>query len=130
MKTRRIKTDNLGHRHIVWFGSYGKNDDGTAKFYSSTNKHDNYSSEQQSVVDGLTQRLSVIKGELWYKINEGVPLFDKFKSKAIIDSELLSIISSHPDVKSILSFESVINKTSYSCNVKILTIYGEVEVSL
>lgn len=130
MKTRRVKVDTQGNKHIVWFGSYGINDNGTAKFYNATNKHDNYSAKQQSVVDSLIQRLSVIKGELWYKVNEGVPLFDKYRSKGIVDAELLSIVMRHPEVVSIVEFSSKIDKTFYSCNIKILSIYGEIEVNL
>ena len=42
MKCRRIKRDEQGVKHIVWFGSYGKNLDGTAKFYDSNVNRDSY----------------------------------------------------------------------------------------
>lgn len=109
-----------------------KNDEeaNAAKFYNDNNIHDNYATEQQSVIDGLIQRLSVIKGELWYKINEGVPLFDKYRSKGIMDAELLSIISSHPDIISISNFESTLNNHSYSCKFRAISVYGELEISI
>lgn len=125
MRCRRIK-DNT----IVFFGSYGKNVDGTAKFYNSKNKHDNYADNQESVVNSLQQRLSVIRGELWYNVQYGLPILDKVKSKTMMDSSVITIVSSHPDVVDITEFNSKIINNIYFCDVFINTRYGVIAVSI
>lgn len=142
MRTRRIKIDENGVKHIVWFGSYGKNQDGTAKFYDNNvnrslygkddnGKHDNYSKEQEAIKDSLMQRLSVIKGELWYNVSVGIPLFDKIKKKGVLDSYIVFEILKHPDVKEVLEFKSnVVNNHSYSCSCNVLSKYGEINITI
>lgn len=130
LKTRRIHVDENGKKTIVWFGSYGINQEGKAKFYNDNDKHDNYSTAQQAVVDNLIQKLSLIKGELWYNVQLGIPLFDKYRSKSSLDAAILSLISKQQDVVEILKFTSSIDKNSYTCSAKILSIYGEIEVNL
>ena len=133
MNCRRIKTwiDENGNKRmdIVWFGSYGKNVDGTAKFFSET-KHDNYATQQEAVANSLTQRLNVLKGELWYAINYGIPLIDKLKSKTTLDAFVATTISSHPNVVNILEFTSSIKNRKYSCNVRIMSEYGALLISI
>lgn len=166
MKCRRIKTwkddNNIVHKDIVWFGSYGVHADGTAKRYADSdevNEHkaiasettlasnllpvqnpvdlsdrpqfvpqDNYATEQQGVADSLTQRLSVLKNELWYQMNYGLPLFEKYRSKGTMDAYIVSTVLSHPDVRSFASFSSTLERNSYSCNFVVNTTYGEVSV--
>ena len=100
------------------------------QFYNENDKHDNYAKEQEGVATSLTQRLSVIKNELWYDYNYGVPLFDKVKSKAFIDSYLISTILKHPDVTQLIDFTSNVDKNSYSCTFKVKTKYGDLTVNL
>ena len=139
MKCRRVKTDENNIKHIVWFGSYGKNDDGTAKFvdnnyedtYGDENngKHNNFSSDNDAVKDSLIQRLNIIRGELWYNINKGLPIFDKVKQKGFIDSYVISTITEHTDVININYFSSkVINNHYYTFTVKITTKYGVIDI--
>lgn len=133
MKCRRIKeeySDVNRRRTVVWFGSYGRNDDGTAKFFNRNDKHDNFSDKAEAVVDSLMQRLSVIQKELWYNVSYGLPLVAHNRSKLMFDSSTASIILSHPDVESILQFQSKIEKTSYSCNFSVKTKYGVVDVTI
>lgn len=134
MRCRRNKivSDSANQRdfRVVWFGSYGTDENGKALFFNKDNKHDNFSSKQQAVVDSLSQRLSVLKGELWYSINEGLPLLDKTKSKLSLDSALGSIILKHPDVTSIIEFNSKIFNRKYHADVKILSVYGEISINL
>lgn len=137
MKCRKVFTTEDGVRNIVWFGSYGKNQDGTAKFVGEVNnekpygfddngKHENYSIEQQGVCDDLIQRLNLIKGELWYNVQKGLPLFDKVKQKGFIDSYVIQTVLELNDVMNIISFDSTIeNNHYYKCNFKVLTVYGE-----
>ncbi len=125
MKCRRMKDNN-----IVRFGSYGVNEDGTAKFVNDTDKHDNYASEAEGVATSLTQRLYVIKHELWYDYEYGLPLIDKVKSKGIFDNYILTTISKHSDVLEIVDFISVNNKHNYMSYVLIKTIYGEIGLSI
>ena len=130
MNCRRIKREN-GKNIVVWFGSYGINNDGTAKFYNVNNKHDNISIEQEAVADSLTQRLSVIEGELWYSINEGLPLLERIKSKVELDASVTEIILGHPNVSSITSFESQLtNNHDYSARIEIETKYGLIELNI
>ena len=125
MRCRRIQNGK-----VVWFGSTGKNEDGTAKFYNTNNIHDNFSDKQQSVVDSLTQRLSVLKKELWYDYNYGMPLLEKQKSKLSLDSFIGTTILSHPDVRSIISFNSKVVNKKYMCDIKILSTFGEININL
>lgn len=143
MKTRRTKlTKNYGSSNmsVIWFGSAGSkqllcsnslicaNDQiiysNLSDFYNENDKHDNFSSGQQGVVDGLRQKLSVLKHELWYNISYGLPLFDKIKSKAAIDAHIVNVINTHRNVTSIESFASSIKDKKYTCSMKIVTDYG------
>lgn len=90
---------------------------------------DNYAEDVDAVVESLRQRLSVIKGELWYQINYGIPLFEKYKNKSFMDAAILGIISSHPAVANIISYQSSIKGTTYTFDCRIMTIYSE-EVSI
>lgn len=135
MKCRRIYfeiSDNIIlQRNIVWFGSYGKNVDGTAKFYNLNDKHDNYGNEQQGLSDSLTQRLNILQGELWYNINLGFPLWDKQKNTTVFDAYIGSVILQHPDVKAINDFSSELIKVEseqqliYTATIVIQSKFGE-----
>lgn len=94
-----------------------------AIFWDATKQ--SYAEYQEGVASSLIQRLSVIKGELWYQINYGLPLFDKIKSKGIYDSTIIGIITNHPDVTDIEEFNSYVEKNVYYFNAKINTIYKE-----
>ena len=128
MRTRLLHTDDNNKKTVVWFGSYGIDSNGKAKFENAEKA--SYGTRQRGVADSLTQRLSIIRGELWYSISYGLPLFDKNRSKLEFDSFILQTIDSHPDVKSVISFESSIIGTTYKCNVKIQSKYGEIEINL
>lgn len=119
MRTRAIVNGN-----VVWFGSAGLGE------YDRKIPANNFAEKQQHVVDGLRQRLSIIKGELWYKMNYGLPLLDKISSKAVVDASVLDIVNSQEDVKEILSFTSRVVNHEYTCNMQILTIYGEISISI
>ena len=97
-----------------------------ARFFNPDDKHDNYSDKQQGVVDSLTQRLSVIRRELWYDVDYGLPLLDKQKSKVAIDAFIGKTVLAHPDVDSIQDFDSKIINKVYTCSMKIITKYGEI----
>lgn len=129
MRTRRVKKDN-DKLNVVWFGSYGKNSDGTAKFYNPDDKHDNYSDEQQGVADSLMQRLSVIEGELWYNVEIGLPLLEKNKTKLSMDAAVSEMILEHPNVIQIEQFESEIINNKYSAYVIIQSTYGTLELTV
>ena len=94
-----------------------------AIFWDATKQ--SYAEYQEGVASSLIQRLSIIKGELWYQINYGLPLFDKVKSKGIYDSTIIGIISNHPDVTDIETFNSYVVKNVYYFDAKINTIYNE-----
>lgn len=128
MRCRRTKREN-DVNNVVWFGSYGKNADGTAKFYNDSDKHDNFSEEQESVKDSLTQRLSVIENELWYAINYGLPLIGN-ASRVEMDAAIITIIDGHPDVSEITSFESEFIGHSYHAKIEIQSAYGVINISI
>ena len=140
MKCRRLNLEydaggNVLRRDVVWFGSYGINQDGTAKFYNSTNKHDNYATGKQAVADSLTQRLNVLQGELWYSVNEGFPLWENHKNTNVLDIYITSTILKHHDVSEVIEFSSEITRKEgqnyhvYSARVNIMTKYGELTIS-
>ena len=142
MRTRKLIKDENNKFHLVWFGSYGKNLDGTAKFvgdvdldkqygYEDNGKHENYSVLAEGVRDDLIQRLSVIRGELWYNITIGMPIFIKIKKKGILDSYIINEVLNCPDVTGIVKFtSSVKNNVNYSCELLVNTTYGEIKFSI
>ena len=119
MICRNIVDDN-----VVFFGSYGLNEDGTAK------KADNYVKEADAIRTSLIQRLSIIKGELWYNVLFGQPLFDKNKTKVPFDSFVIDEIKKTSGVTDILSFESKVDKNIYYCKVLIQSQYGKIELNI
>jgi len=91
---------------------------------------DSFVYQQEGVAADLTQRLSVLKNELWYQINYGLPLLDKIKSKAVIDASVLDIITSHPNVVRVSKFESQVLNRKYSCKATIESEFGPVQLNL
>lgn len=133
MRVRRVMDERSGttrRRVIVWFGSYGTNTDGTAKFVNPNDKHDNFSSENTMVRDCLIQRLSVIQHELWYNYQYGMPLVDKDTAKVTIDNFVMKTIQEHQDVLEITSFTSNLDKHNYHCDVQFTTKFGNTSLSL
>ena len=133
MRVRRVMDEHSGtarRRTIVWFGSYGTNTDGTAKFVNSNDKHDNFSSENTMVRDCLIQRLSVMQHELWYNYQYGMPLVDEDTAKVTIDNFVMKTIQEHQDVLEITSFTSNLDKHNYHCDVQFTTKFGNTSLSL
>ena len=133
MRVRRVMDERSGttrRRAIVWFGSYGTNTDGTAKFVNPNDKHDNFSSENMMVRDCLIQRLSVIQHELWYNYQYGMPLVDEDTVKVTIDNFVMKTIQEHQDVLEITSFTSNLDKHNYHCDVQFTTKFGNTSLSL
>lgn len=97
---------------------------------SASNDKSDYASHQEGVKDSLIQRLSVLKNELWYRSSYGLPLFDKIRNKAIIDSVVIDIITSHPDVTNLVNFSSTMDKHSYNLNFSAATIYTDEIISI
>lgn len=102
---------------------------GTAKLFDNV-QHNNFSKEQQSVADSLNQSLSVIKNELWYNYNFGVPIESQNKTKLNIDIFIIDIINSNSDVKNIIEFNSIVDKGHYHCNMVIDSVFGKVELTI
>ena len=84
----------------------------------------NYSEDADAVVDSLIQRLSVIKGELWYQVNFGLPLTEKNRGVTIFDMTIMDIITSHPGVAQLDSFTSSIKNHVYTFTGQIRSVYG------
>ena len=112
----------------VFFNSCGKDEEGKSIRYQKDNS--SFASGEEGVAQSLTQRLSIIRGELWYNILYGIPLFDKMKTKIEADIAVASMIEMHPDVKNIDDFTSQIINRRYSCNVTINTKEGTLNIQI
>ena len=120
---------------VVWFGSIGLDKenattDKNGKTIYPALKETTFVDKQSAVASSLTQRLSVIKRELWYKMSYGLPLFDKIKSKVFMDSEVTNIILDHPDVLRIENFSSHIIDKKYTFDCQIVTKYGNLDLKI
>lgn len=100
---------------------------GEPVFFQSEN---NFASDLDAVVQSLTQKLSTLKNELWYNYLYGMPLFEKVKTKAVIDAYVSSVISSDENITSVTSFESSIVNNKYTCKMKLETVFGQISVNL
>lgn len=123
MKCRNIVVDDNNRMNIVWFGSYGKNE-------THKRSADTYVEGVDALISDVSQSLSCLQGELWYNIYAGLPLVEKYKSKAIIDSYICQVINDYDEVKYIESFTSTLNGRQYSCDISIYTIYGTLDISI
>lgn len=137
MRCRRMIKQDDGTYFLVWFGCKGitsrvSNSETIIEpqFFNDNNKHDNYGSEQEGVYYSLLQRLSVLKYELWYDYNNGMPVVDKNRDKAIIDAYIIKTILAHPDVLDIENFSSSVTGHKYECSVKVVSKYGSIDLTL
>lgn len=85
----------------------------------------NYVEDTDAVVVSLIQRLSVIKGELWWQVNYGMPLTDKVRGTTLYDMVVTDIITSHPGVASIQSYSSNLVGHTYTYTCIIKTVFGD-----
>lgn len=123
-----MRCRNIVNGNVIWFGSKGKNPDGTAIF--ENDQHESYVDRSEGTAASLTERLSVLKGELWYNISYGIPLIDKIKTKAEMDIFVAKIVTEHPDVTAIMNFESTFTKHEYTCSMTINTRFGVIGLSI
>lgn len=93
-------------------------------------KTNSFSDKQDAIADSLQQQLHVIRGELWYDINYGLPLTQKVSSKLEMDMLVANIVASHPDVVEIISFDSQLLNHKYSAKFSIRTKYGDILMSI
>lgn len=103
---------------------------GTSKFFNPNDIHDNFSKDLDATYDSLIQHLSVMKGELWFSANYGLPLLEKVKNKIVIDTSIASIINSITGVETLQTLSSSIFNHKYSAEIKIKSIYGDLTVSI
>ena len=115
-----MRCRNSIDKNIVWFKSYGIEEDGKAKKVD-----ENFVENEKAVAQSLKQKLSVIQGELWYHINYGLPLYNKVKSKGVLDAVILGILEDHPSVKKIIDFKSSIVNHKYTFTFTVNTIYNK-----
>ena len=104
--------------------TYNGSDSGRIEIKDEVVSIDSYADEQEGVRASLTQRLSVLKGELWYECYYGLPLTDKVVNKAIIDANIIDIIMSHPNVKTITSYNSSMSGRHYRFDFSVLTTFS------
>ena len=115
-----MRCRNSIDKNIVWFKSYGIEEDGKAKKVD-----ENFVENEKAVAQSLKQKLSVIQGELWYHINYGLPLYNRVKSKGVLDAVILGILEDHPSVKKIINFKSSIVNHKYTFTFTVNTIYNK-----
>lgn len=120
MRCRQV----INKSKVCWFGSYGK--DTTGKKLVANN----FLFQQEAVATDLQQKLQILKGELWYKMSYGQPLFDKLKSKIAIDAFITTTINEQTGVKGIKSFVSSISNNIYHCRVEVITDWGNIDVNI
>lgn len=157
MRVRRLVTDDQtakNERKVVWFGSYGTTtkldeegnvithpetqEDGSiiqvptmfAKFYNPDDKHDNFAEGNTFVRDSLIQRLSVIRHELWFNYQYGMPLVDDETSRVMIDAFVMETVQNHEDVIEVTSFSSYIEGHDYHCSISFSTTFGNDTIEL
>ena len=132
MKTRNIQIEKNANgtvrRHnVVWFGSYGKNIDGTAKFVKPDKS--SYVENDEATYASLLQRLHLIKGELWWNIDFGIPLTDKHRNKSVIDFTVTDIILTTKGVTNIKSYTSYTSGTNLIIETEVITEGSSVKLS-
>ena len=114
-----------GQKNLVFFGVKGITID------SDGVKHSVFTDDKKSHCDGLdavcqslTQRLSLIKGELYHFMNAGFPLLEKNATKQVLDAHIINVVSHHREVQSIDKIESKVLNRAYTCKLYFTTNYG------
>ena len=129
MRTRKIQNfiDSQGnnHRNVIWFGSSGKLPD-----VQIINVGDSFDDNQNAVRDSLIQKLSVLKNELWFNYQFGMPIEQKERSKLAIDSYIITAVEGQEGYRSIKSFVSKVENKNYTCDMTIETIYGDIQLKI
>ena len=98
------------------------------RYLSKIDRHDNYAKDLDAVAQSLQQNLSVIRGELWYNVDFGMPLTSSNLSKGILDSYVVDAILDNLYVYSIATFDSLVSNHHYKATFEANTIYGTAEV--
>lgn len=98
------------------------------RYLSKIDRHDNYAKDLDAVAQSLRQNLSIIRGELWYNVDFGMPLTSSNLSKGILDSYVVDAILDNPYVYSIATFDSLVSNHHYKATFEANTIYGTAEV--
>jgi len=101
-----------------------------AEEYGIAKKANNFSEKQSSVRDALIQKLSTFQRELWYAYSFGLPLFEKYRTKLLLDSFIIQTVNQQDDVISVENFNSYIENKTYKCNMIIQSTFGEIEINL
>lgn len=114
-----------GQRNLVFFGVKGVtiDDEGIAHSVFTDDKK-SHCDGLNAVCQSLTQRLSLIKGELYHFMNAGFPLLDKVTSKQVLDAHVINVVSHHSEVMSIDKIESKVLNRAYTCKLYFTTNYG------
>lgn len=119
MKCRQMINGN-----IVWFGSSGVDENGNAI------KNDNFVSDIDALAQTLTQKLQVMRSELWHNMSFGLPLLENKKSKMLLDTAVADIVLSNENVLTIQSLDSRINGEVYECDILVKSIFGDISISI
>lgn len=123
MRCRAIRDGN-----VAMFGSVGLKPDGTS--IQAIGNQQSYDIFQLGICSDLVQRLSVLKGELWYSAEYGLPITDKVKAKMMLDMYVADTVMAHPDVIDVKNLTSSTDKGRYSCTMTVETIYGDLTMTV
>lgn len=128
--TKELKNDDKSKTLTIPFKEFC-----VAKRFAIDDRHpeeneiaiQNYSNYQKGVACNLIQKLSIIKNELWWNINWGLPLLEKVRNKSIIDSVIINIVLSTRDVRNIVKLTSSVDKRTktYSFDMVVETVWNE-----
>ena len=123
MRCRAIRDGN-----VAMFGSVSLKPDGTS--IQAIGNQQSYDIFQLGICSDLVQRLSVLKGELWYSSEYGLPITDKVKTKMMLDMYVADTVMAHPDVIDVKNLTSTTDKGTYSCTMTVETIYGDLTMAV
>lgn len=90
---------------------------------------DSYATGLEGISQSLTQRLSLIQGELYHFTNLGFPLTNNVIDKIPMDAYLSKTVLHHPNVLSIKNLSSQIVSHNYIAYININTTAGDLNMT-
>ncbi len=91
--------------------------------------------DKEAVAQAILTRMKLLYAEWWEDTEDGLPLFEKIlgiygteENKNAVDLIISERILGTKGVKSISSYDSTIQSRDYKANIRIETMYGEVNL--
>lgn len=107
--------------------------------YSFGHGKSSFASDIEAVAQAIETKIKLFKGEFWYDVQDGTPMFQDIlgqklsnEGKNAIDIIITDRILKIPEVSTVLSYSSEIDKINRTYNAVIVveTIYGTLEVEV